>query len=385
VNYTYHIFRCGTRYQAGCCPWPLHVVKSLIDRGCTEHWCLVPKLHPNTLYFHPDHPWCPDFGRITLDLLESIQSVMRELEVELIEQLKSRVPVAFDIGAHIMNSGGKRIRPQLTIICARMGGYTGWDAVKLSGAIECIHTATLLHDDVVDHADTRRGRPAANTVWSNEMCVLGGDFLLAKAFSALTSLSNLRILEIVSRATERLSEGELFQMMRIGKMDVSEADYMQIITDKTAVLMETACRGGAILGSLPPEQEESLAQFGFNLGRAFQMTDDIIDYESDVKTMGKTPGIDLQEGKLTLPIISALTKATQAEKARVQGILDNGLRDGDFEWVRELLKQRGGIEDTVMKARSCLSTATSQLRAFPDSEEKQALTKLAESILHRTY
>jgi octaprenyl-diphosphate synthase len=310
---------------------------------------------------------------------------MQELEAELIEQLKSRVPVAFDIGAHIMNSGGKRIRPQLTIICARMGGYTGWDAVKLSGAIECIHTATLLHDDVVDHADTRRGRPAANTVWSNEMCVLGGDFLLAKAFSALTSLNNLRILEIVSKATERLSEGELFQMMLIGKMDVSEADYMQIITDKTAVLMETACRGGAILGGLSSEQEESLAQFGFNLGRAFQMTDDVIDYESDVKTMGKTPGKDLEEGKLTLPIIYALAKATQAEKERVHGMLQNGLLDGDFEWVRELLKQKGGIKDTVTKAHSCLSTATSQLSAFPDSEEKQALTKLAESILHRTY
>ncbi len=256
------------------------------------------------------------FRRTTLDLLESIQSMMKELESELVEQLRSRVPVAFEIGAHIMSSGGKRIRPQLTIICARMGGYTGWDAVKLSGAIECIHTATLLHDDVVDHADTRRGMPAANTVWSNEMCVLGGDFILAKAFSALTSLKNLRILEIVSRTTERLSEGELFQMMRIGKMEVTEADYMQIITDKTAVLMESACRGGAILGGLEAHQEEALAQFGFNLGLAFQMTDDVIDYESDVEIMGKTPGKDLQEGKLTLPMIFALAKADQAEKSR---------------------------------------------------------------------
>jgi len=327
--------------------------------------------------------WSPEDD---LDLLDSIQSVMLELENELIEQLKSRVPVAFEIGAHIMNSGGKRIRPQLTIIAARMGGYTGWDAVKLSGAIECIHTATLLHDDVVDHADTRRGRPAANTVWSNEMCVLGGDFILAKAFTTLTSLKNLRILEIVSRTTERLSEGELFQMMRIGNIDVTEEDYIRIITDKTAVLMEAACRGGAILGGLDREREEALAQFGFNLGIAFQMTDDVIDYESDRRTMGKNPGQDLQEGKLTLPLISALTKAGQEEKERIESIL-KGKRfdDADFEWVRDFLHEKGGIQYTLEKSRSFLDEAQQKMSLFPDSEEKSALLKLAQSILRRTY
>jgi octaprenyl-diphosphate synthase len=321
-----------------------------------------------------------------LDLLDSIQSVMLELENELIEQLKSRVPVAFEIGAHIMNSGGKRIRPQLTIIAARMGGYTGWDAVKLSGAIECIHTATLLHDDVVDHADTRRGRPAANTVWSNEMCVLGGDFILAKAFTTLTSLKNLRILEIVSRTTERLSEGELFQMMRIGNIEVTEEDYIRIITDKTAVLMEAACRGGAILGGLDRERENALAQFGFNLGIAFQMTDDVIDYESDRRTMGKNPGQDLQEGKLTLPLISALRKAAPAQKARIESILKSKcLDESDFEWVRAFLHEKGGIQYTLERSRSFLDEAQQKMSLFPDSEEKSALLKLAQSILRRTY
>ena len=150
-----------------------------------------------------------------MDLLDSIRSDMERLEAELLGKLQSRVPVAVEIGTHIMNSGGKRIRPQLTIIAARMGGYMGPDALMLSVAIEAIHTATLLHDDVVDEADSRRGLPSANTLWSNEMCVLGGDFILAKAFSILTSLNNLRILKIVSRTTERLSEGELFQMMNI--------------------------------------------------------------------------------------------------------------------------------------------------------------------------
>jgi octaprenyl-diphosphate synthase len=253
-----------------------------------------------------------------VDLLESIQSDMQKLENELIEHLESRVPVAFEIGAHIMNSGGKRIRPQLAIIAARMGGYTGFNALKLSGAIECIHTATLLHDDVVDDADTRRGRPSANTLWSNEMCVLGGDFILAKAFSALTSIGNLRILEIVSAATERLSEGELFQMANIGNLDLTEADYLQVITDKTAVLMEAACRGGAILGGFEPNKEEALAQFGLNLGIAFQMTDDVIDYRSDVQTMGKPQCKDIQEGKLTLPLIAALRNATASERKRVE-------------------------------------------------------------------
>lgn len=321
-----------------------------------------------------------------MDLLDTIQSVMDKLEHQLIEQLRSRVPVAFEIGAHVMNSGGKRIRPQLTVISARMGGYTGMDAITLSGAIECIHTATLLHDDVVDAADTRRGRPAANTLWSNEMCVLGGDFILAKAFSALTSLKDLRILEIVSKATERLSEGELFQMMNIGNVDFTEADYLQVISDKTAVLMEAACRGGSILGGLDTEREEALAMFGFNLGVAFQMTDDVIDYRSDRETMGKNPGKDLEEGKLTLPLIAALKRADSAEKTKVKSIISNGNITGDdLTWVRDFLDRRNGIVDTLSRSRDYLDDAVRRLDIFPDSDEKRALIKLSDRILHRTY
>ncbi|MFH1115430.1 MAG: polyprenyl synthetase family protein [Pseudomonadota bacterium] len=321
-----------------------------------------------------------------MDLLDSIQLTMQELERELIAQLKSRVPVAFEIGAHIMNSGGKRIRPQMAVISARLGGYEGIDAVRLSGAIECIHTATLLHDDVVDDADTRRGRPSANTLWSNEMCVLGGDFILAKAFSALTSIGNLRILEIVSAATERLSEGELFQMMNIGNMDLTEEDYVRIITDKTAVLMEAACRGGAILGCLDEEKEEALARFGFNLGIAFQMTDDVIDYRSDKQTMGKNPGKDLEEGKLTLPLIRALKNANDAEKAKVAGMIrERSPSSEDLTWVKDFLHRRSGIDEALDISRGYLRKAAQYLEIFPDSEERQALTKLADKILHRTY
>jgi octaprenyl-diphosphate synthase len=321
-----------------------------------------------------------------LDLLDTIQSVMDKLEHQLIEQLRSRVPIAFEIGAHVMNSGGKRIRPQLTVISARMGGYTGMDAITLSGAIECIHTATLLHDDVVDSADTRRGKPAANTLWSNEMCVLGGDFILAKAFSALTSLKDLRILEIVSRATERLSEGELFQMMNIGNVDFTEADYLQVISDKTAVLMEAACRGGSILGGLDTEREEALAMFGFNLGVAFQMTDDVIDYRSVRETMGKNPEKDLEEGKLTLPLIAALKRADSGEKAKVKSIISNGnITDDDLTWVRDFLDRRNGIVETLSRSRDYLDDAVRRLDIFPDSDEKRALIKLSDRILHRTY
>jgi octaprenyl-diphosphate synthase len=311
---------------------------------------------------------------------------MEKLEQELIQQLKSRVPVAFEIGAHIMNSGGKRVRPQLTVISARIGGYTGMGTITLSGAIECIHTATLLHDDVVDSADTRRGRPSANTLWSNEMCVLAGDFILAKAFSALTSLNNLRILEIVSRTTERLSEGELFQMMNIGNMNFTEADYLQVIADKTAVLMEAACRGGSILGGLDSIQEDALAQFGFNLGVAFQMTDDVIDYSSDKETMGKNPGKDLEEGKLTLPMIAALKRATVDEKTKVKAMISAGVvTNEDLEWVREFLNRRNGISETLLKSREYLSNAVECLAMFPDSYEKRALIRLSDKILHRTY
>ncbi|MHB8202278.1 MAG: polyprenyl synthetase family protein [Desulfomonilaceae bacterium] len=321
-----------------------------------------------------------------MDLLESIQATMEKLEQELIQQLKSRVPVAFEIGAHIMNSGRKRVRPQLTVISARIGGYTGMGAITLSGAIECIHTATLLHDDVVDSADTRRGRPSANTLWSNEMCVLAGDFILAKAFSALTSLNNLRILEIVSRTTERLSEGELFQMMNIGNMNFTEADYLQVIADKTAVLMEAACRGGSILGGLDSIQEDALAQFGFNLGVAFQMTDDVIDYRSDKETMGKNPGKDMEEGKLTLPMIAALKRATVDEKAKVKAMISTGaVTNEDLEWVREFLNRRDGISETLLRSREYLTNAVECLAMFPDSYEKRALIRLSDKILHRTY
>ena len=321
-----------------------------------------------------------------MDLLESIQSTMDQLEDQLVQQLRSRVPVAFEIGAHIMNSGGKRIRPQLTVIAARMGGYTGIHAVTLSGAIECIHTATLLHDDVVDSADTRRGRPAANTLWSNEMCVLGGDFILAKAFTALTSIQNLRILEIVSRTTERLSEGELFQMMNIGNMDFSEKDYLQVITDKTAVLMEAACRGGSILGGLDSEKEEALARFGFNLGIAFQMTDDVIDYRSEKETMGKNPGKDLEEGKLTLPLIASLRGASPEERAAVKEMIHGKtVTNEDLAWVRTFLDRRGGLTETLSRSRDYLNSAVESLAIFPDSEEKRALIKLSDRILHRTY
>lgn len=321
-----------------------------------------------------------------MDLLDSIQATMDSLERELIQKLRSHVPAAFEIGAHLLSSGGKRIRPQLTIVSARLGGYTGHKAVLLSGVIEWIHTATLLHDDVVDQADTRRGLPSANTKWTNEMCVLGGDYILAKAFATLTSLDDLRLVKLVSETTERLSEGELFQMANIGNIDFSEEDYMQVIIDKTAVLMETACRGGAVLGGLDSGMQESLAKFGFNLGIAFQMTDDVIDYRSDKAVMGKNPGKDLEEGKLTLPLIAALKSASAEEKSRVRQIIGTQqVEDADLQWVRDFLNSRGGIEYTLDRSRAFLEKATANLEGFPSCEETQALMKLAERILHRTY
>jgi len=218
------------------------------------------------------------------------------------------------------------------------------------------------------------------------MCVLGGDFILAKAFSALTSIKNLRILEIVSRATERLSEGELFQMMNIGNIQLTEKEYVQVITDKTAVLMEAACRGGAILGGFGGEQEEALAKFGFNLGIAFQMTDDVIDYRSDRETMGKNPGKDLEEGKLTLPLICALKNANSDERSQIEKMVTRRLlSDGDLAWVRDFLETRGGIEETLLRSRAYLQIATDRLQIFRDSEEKRALMTLADRILCRTY
>ncbi len=321
-----------------------------------------------------------------VDLLESIQSAMQDLEGQLVDQLKSRVPVAFEIAAHIMNSGGKRVRPQMAVISAKMGGYQGEKALKLAVAIECIHTATLLHDDVVDTAHTRRGRPAANTMWSNEMCVLGGDFILARAFSTLTAIGDLKVLEIVSNATVRLSEGELFQMANIGTLDLTQEQYLQVISDKTAILMEAACRGGAVIGNLPDEKERSLASYGWNLGMAFQMTDDVIDYLSDKEIMGKNPGKDLEEGKMTLPLILALQKADKSEKSRVEQIFAEGeVGPDELTWMRDFLKRTRAVEQTLAIAREYLKKASDELSSFQASEEKAALLKLCDKILHRTY
>ena len=302
----------------------------------------------------------------------------------MIRQLFSEVLMIPTVSRYLISSGGKRFRPMLLLLCAHLCGYQGPRAVPLASTIEFIHTATLLHDDVVDRAFVRRGMASANSVWGDGASVLVGDFLFTKSFSLIVQDGNLHILEVVSGATTRMAEGEVMQLVKMGNPEITEEDYYYVVINKTAVLISAACQIGAILGGASPEREKALADFGFNLGIAFQLMDDTLDYVSDEAELGKTIGKDLNEGKITLPLIHTL-KACPAEDKNflIRVIQEPQLREADLKAVHELVQNWGGIEYTVRQAETFVDKATSALSDFPPGQEKEALLTLAEYTLRR--
>jgi len=311
---------------------------------------------------------------------EDMQAVDRLIH----ERLSSDVQLINQLGHYIVNSGGKRLRPLLVLLAAHACGYTGHNHRDLAAIVEFIHTATLLHDDVVDASELRRGRETANALWGNEASVLVGDFLYSRAFEMMVEVGSMRIMEIMAQTTNTIAEGEVMQLLNCHDPDTSEARYMDVIRSKTAKLFEAAARIGAVLGGQPTTIEEAIAAYGMHLGTAFQLIDDVLDYSADATEIGKNIGDDLAEGKPTLPLIYVLRTGTPEQVAVVRNAIEHGGRD-DIEAVQQAIESVGGIAYTAQSARSAADQAMQSLQSLPASPYKDALYALAEFSVSRTY
>lgn len=319
-------------------------------------------------------------------VLSLVQDDLDGIETALLENLRPNLDLVSKVAHHILFSGGKRLRPLLMVLSARLCDYQGDYDKTFSVIFEYLHAATLLHDDLVDGAGLRRGKPASHAVWGNEIAVLVGDFLLARGLAIAAETEEPRIIKIISNITENMSQGEIYQIDRKGKTDLTEAEYMDIIRRKTAVLFQGACRISAILARASEDKEKALAQYGYHLGMAFQMVDDLLDYTFDTQALGKTVGADLREGKLTLPVIVALHRATFEDSALMEKIIqDETFSRQDFEWLVEKISQYGGFEYTRTLAFEHTAKARRALELFPVSPTRDILSDLAGVALERTH
>ncbi|OGP84986.1 MAG: octaprenyl diphosphate synthase [Deltaproteobacteria bacterium RBG_13_65_10] len=321
-----------------------------------------------------------DYQAIT----ESIRKDLDSVERLIVENLGSQVPLIPRVGEHVFGAGGKRFRPALLLLCARLAGYQGLRAHNLATVIEFVHTASLLHDDVVDNARLRRGREAANLVYGNQASVLVGDFLYGRASSMLADDGDIRTVKVVAEALRAMAEGEVMQLGRQHDMDTTEVEYIAVVADKTGVLISAASELGAILGEREGEEREALRAFGFTLGIAFQLMDDALDYVADEKLFGKATGNDLAEGKVTLPLIWTLKACTLSERETINAVFKSGPPGlEDFRAVVALIHRYGGIERTVAQAREYVTQGRRRLDIFPDGAEKDALRELSNYVVAR--
>jgi len=300
----------------------------------------------------------------------------------IIKRLSSDVPLVEKIAQYIIESGGKRLRPLLVLLSSQAIGYKGDDHLKLAAVIEFLHTATLLHDDVVDTSDLRRGRSTANARWGNAPSVLVGDFLYARAFEMMVELQSLRIMSVLSRATAVIAEGEVMQLTNIKNPDLSESQYMEVIHNKTAMLFEAASHSGALLAGASSDQEIALRDYGKHLGLAFQLVDDVLDYRGDADAMGKNVGDDLAEGKTTLPLIHAMEKGVESERQLIRQAIRKGGLD-DLQAILQIVDRSGALEYTMAKAREQATLAAACLDALPASDHRNAMALLADLAVSR--
>ncbi|TYO98780.1 octaprenyl-diphosphate synthase [Geothermobacter ehrlichii] len=318
-------------------------------------------------------------------VLELLKNDLAAVENQFREDLASDVVLIRKVGEYVLGSGGKRVRPMLLLLSARLAGYQGEKHIGLASVVEFIHTATLLHDDVVDGASLRRGNASANSVWGNEASVLVGDFLFAKSFSIMVRDGNLAILKVLSDATTMMAEGEVQQLISTCDLDLDEEQYISVVRNKTAVLMAAACQCGAILAGIDSDRELALREVGMELGIAFQFMDDALDYVADQKEFGKRRGQDLAEGKMTLPLIHALRQATAEERLRVEQIVElDELDDAHIDEVVALIDRYDGIGYTRRRAAELVASAKRRLEIFPPSREREALCILADYVVGRT-
>ena len=300
------------------------------------------------------------------------------------EQLHSDVALVSKIGEYIIKSGGKRLRPLLVLLTARACGYNDNHHIPLAAIIEFLHTATLLHDDVVDESDLRRGNETANALWGNAPSVLVGDFLYSRAFQMMVGLENLQLLHILSNATNVIAEGEVMQLMNIHDADVSEEQYMEVIRCKTAMLFQASCETAAILSKVDNNTVKALADYGNYLGIAFQLVDDLLDYDGDSEAMGKNLGDDLAEGKPTLPLIYVLKNGSEDEQALIR----EAIEQGGLEKIDEIVatvRSSGALKYTAEQARLFSDKAIKCLNNLPESKYRSAMVDLAEFAIARTF
>jgi octaprenyl-diphosphate synthase len=321
-----------------------------------------------------------DFEAIKALTRDDLAAVDREIE----ERLQSDVPLISQLGRHLIHSGGKRLRPLIVILASRAFGYAGRSHIQLAAIIEFIHTATLLHDDVVDASELRRGQSTANTIWGNEASVLVGDFLYSRAFQMMVGLDSMRVMEILAGTTNTIARGEVLQLLNCHDPDTTEERYIDVIRSKTAKLFEAAAQLGAVISNQNGATESALAAYGMHLGTAFQLIDDALDYGRHNPALGKNVGDDLAEGKPTLPLIHALRHGSAAQVALIRGaIKEGGL--GKIEEVIGAIESTGSIAYTARRADEEAAQAMQALDAVPDSPCKQALYDLARFSVHRDH
>jgi len=305
-------------------------------------------------------------------------------EEKIKEALGPVAPAISTVGNHIFSAGGKRIRPFLAILCSKLLGTSGDDVSTLASSVEFIHAASLIHDDIVDGADIRRGKPSAHSLWGNQVVVLVGDFLYANALRLANLVGKQPVMDALCTATAKMSEGELVQLSNQGNLDITEDDYMRIIQGKTAILMSAACKSGAVIGNASQKEIDALASFGLKFGYAFQISDDNLDYMAEEKTFGKNLGKDLEEGKITLPMIYLLRDADSGEADEIKKILKaDTLSEQDLEYVIGLFKKYNSIKQSYERASELVNEARAELDIFDDSMEKDSLLTIAEYVITR--
>ena len=318
-------------------------------------------------------------------ILATVKDDLDDIEKALADNLNPYLDLVSEVAGHILFSGGKRLRPLLMVLSARICGYSGDYEKTFSTALEYLHAATLLHDDLVDEATLRRGKPVAHSKWGNSIAVLVGDYLLARALSISAGTGRLRIVQILAGLTENMSQGEVHQLMRKGDINLTEDEYKEVIRRKTAMLFEAACRVSAIIADASEEQERALAEYGINLGIAFQMADDLFDYTLQTSEFGKEVGADLREGKLTLPVIYALKQARSGDRdLMIKIIRDRDFSEADFKTLTDLLEKYGGLTYTRNTAASYIDTAKKALTVFDPSPTKETMLDIAEYALARS-
>jgi len=319
-------------------------------------------------------------------ILMQVKHDLEEIEVALEQNLNPYLDLVSQIAGHILFSGGKRLRPLLMVLSARICGYDGDYDKIFSTIFEYLHAATLLHDDLVDEATLRRGKPVANSIWGNAATVLVGDFLLARSLAIAAETKQPDVIKVVSGITENMSQGEIHQLMRKGSLDLTEAEYMEIIKRKTAVLFQGTCRAGALIANVSLKKETALSDYGFNLGIAFQMVDDLLDYTLDTATLGKEVGADLKEGKLTLPVIYSLKSADEKNRIRMESIIKNkNFSVNDFKTLIRMINKYGGQLYTQNLATEYVQNATEALAVFEHSKTKEVLLMIADYTLSRNF